>query len=73
MLHLQVLLGYSNNHPGQYWDAREGELDPIMDKTIENLYDDLEAATRSKRELEEYMSCIESPPSDDLEVATAMF
>ncbi|TGO41078.1 hypothetical protein BHYA_0027g00560 [Botrytis hyacinthi] len=58
-----------NNHPGKYWDGREWVLDPNLVKIIENLYDKLETATKSKRELEEYMSCIKSLPSDDLEVA----
>ncbi|KAF7883257.1 uncharacterized protein EAF02_005177 [Botrytis sinoallii] len=61
--------GCGNNHTGQYWNGREWVLDPNLVKTIENLYDKLEAATKSKRELEEDMSCIESPPSDDLKVA----
>ncbi|TGO73233.1 hypothetical protein BELL_0379g00130 [Botrytis elliptica] len=61
--------GYGNNHPGQYWNGRKWVLDPNLVKTIENLYDKLEAATKSKWELEEDMSCIESPPSDDLKVA----
>ncbi|KAF5875290.1 uncharacterized protein Bfra_003744 [Botrytis fragariae] len=76
MLHPHILLiiletsrAVVKKHPGQYWDGREWVLDPNLVKTIENLYNNVEAATKSKLELEKDMSCVESPPSGDLKGA----